>query len=97
MPNNSRKQFERDLTVLDRTSLRSFDSFEDAEQETRAYWRSRSPIERMIALEHIRQLAWGYDDSSERRLSRSSGLLKLSRRSLSGHRRVRSQLSWASS
>src|SRR5688572_4613705 len=93
----SRKQFERELTRLDRTAIHSFDSFEAADRADRQYWWSLTPIERLIALEHIRRLAWGYDDNTRPGLPRSGEVLKLRRRKVSGGGRVRRQLSRASS
>ena len=84
-----RQKFERSLTTLDKTAFRAFNSFAEAEAADERYWFSRTPLERLIALEHIRQIAWGYDDESRPKLQGSAELLKLSRRSLSGDRRVR--------
>jgi len=42
-----------------------------AEEADRDYWRSRSPDERLAALELSRQIAYGYDPTA-RRLSRFS-------------------------
>ena len=41
----------------------------EADQEDKAYWRSRSPDERLAALELSRQIAYGYDPTT-RGLSR---------------------------
>ncbi len=57
--------FPKDLLDFDKTAVRRFTSFEEAEQANRRYWLSRTPLERMQALEHIRQLAWGYDAQSQ--------------------------------
>jgi hypothetical protein len=84
-----RREFERSLVVMDRTAFRSFDSFEEADAAVDAYWLSRTPIERLIALEHIRQFAWGYDDQSRPKLQGSPELLQLRRRSIPRRRRVR--------
>jgi hypothetical protein len=59
------RSFEDDLCKFDKTAIRTFSSFEEAERVDREYWLSRTPVERMQALEHIRQLAWGYDDQSQ--------------------------------
>ena len=83
------QRINRDLLKFDKTVMRTFDSFEEADEADREHWLSCTPEERMIALEHIRQLAWGYNDQSGLKLSRSPGLLKLSRRPLSGGRRIR--------
>lgn len=37
------------------------DSFEDAEAETRAYWRAATPAERLNALEKLREPFYGKD------------------------------------
>ena len=44
-------------------------SFAEAERADRAYWRSRTPDERLEALELCRQIAYGYDPTT-RGLSR---------------------------
>ncbi len=44
-------------------------SLAEAEQADLAYWRSRTPDERLEALELSRQIAYGYDPTA-RRLSR---------------------------
>ena len=65
MPTKSkrRREFEKSLVTFDRTAFQVYNSFEEADDADREYWRSRTPLERMIALEHIRQSAWGYDDT----------------------------------
>jgi hypothetical protein len=47
----------------------SVTSFLEAEQADLQYWRSRSPDERLAALELSRQIAYGYDPTT-RGLSR---------------------------
>lgn len=42
---------------------------QEAEREDRAYWKSRTPDERLAALELCRQIAYGCDPTA-RRLSR---------------------------
>lgn len=51
-------------------------SFEEAERADRAYWRSRTPDERLEALELCRQMAYGYDPTirSQSRLFEVAGL-----------------------
>ncbi len=44
-------------------------SFAEAEEADLLYWRSRTPNERLEALELSRQIAYGYDPTA-RRLSR---------------------------
>lgn len=41
--------------------LETCDSFEEAEERDRAYWRSRTPEERMEALEVMRRIFYGED------------------------------------
>jgi hypothetical protein len=41
----------------------------EADESDRVYWRSRTPDERLAALELSRQIAYGYDPTA-RRLSR---------------------------
>jgi hypothetical protein len=47
----------------------SVTSFAEAEAEDLAYWRSKTPDERLAALELSRQIAYGYDPTT-RGLSR---------------------------
>ena len=47
--------------------LEIFDSFEEADEADRQYWRSKSPVERMESLERIRGIAWGYDSDAKSR------------------------------
>ena len=84
-----RAAFERSLKVMDKKAVKVYRTFEEAEDATDRYWFSRTPLERLIALEHIRQLAWGYDEQSRPKLQGSPHLLKLRRRTLSGPGRVR--------
>ena len=51
---------------LDKTAFEVFSSFEEAEAADRAYWRSRTPEERLLALELMRQSAYGYDANTTR-------------------------------
>ena len=39
---------------------------EEAEREDRAYWRSKTPLERLAAAEQLRQIAYGYDPLTDR-------------------------------
>jgi len=55
---------------MDKTVLTVFSSFEEADAADRAYWHSRTPLERLEALELMRQSAYGYDDPSASRLQR---------------------------
>jgi hypothetical protein len=51
---------------LAKTAFSVFSSFEDAEAADRAYWQSRTPEERMIAIELMRQSAYGYTAATAR-------------------------------
>jgi hypothetical protein len=55
---------------IDKTQIRVFSSFEESDEADRNYWLSKSPAERLEALELMRQSAYGYDDSTTRRLQR---------------------------
>lgn len=57
-----------DQARVDRTAF-SVSSLAEAEQATLAYWRQRTPDERLEALELSRQIAYGYDPTA-RGLSR---------------------------
>lgn len=39
-------------------------SFEEAEQQTRSYWRNATPAERLNALENLREPFYGPDQTS---------------------------------
>ncbi len=41
-------------------TLETFDSFAEADQADREYWWSRTPAQRLRALEELRQLNYGY-------------------------------------
>ncbi len=51
---------------LDRTKLQVFSSFEEAEQDQRDYWLSKTPVERFLAVEELRQMWYGYDPTTAR-------------------------------
>lgn len=55
---------------LDKTAIRVYSSFEEADADDRKYWQSRTPIERLEALELMRQSAYGYTDPTAKRLQR---------------------------
>jgi len=57
-----------DNVRVDRTAFR-VTSFAEAERADREYWRSRTPDERLAALELSRQITYGYDPTA-RGLSR---------------------------
>ncbi len=50
---------------LDRT-MAGVSTFEELEQETRAFWHSRTPEERLQYVEKLRQMNWGYDPTTTR-------------------------------
>jgi len=51
---------------IDKTAVTAVSSFEEADAQDRAYWHSKTPQERMEALEQIRQVGYGYDSTSVR-------------------------------
>jgi len=51
---------------LDKTVVRVFSSFEEADAADRAYWHSRTPEERLLAAEMMRQSAYGYNPATAR-------------------------------
>jgi hypothetical protein len=55
---------------IDKSQLRVFSSFEESDEADREYWHSRTPAERLAALELMRQSAYGYDDPTAGRLQR---------------------------
>ncbi len=55
-----------DRITLDRNAFEIFSSFEEAEAADRAYWHSRTPEERLLAVELMRQSAYGYDQATAR-------------------------------
>jgi len=55
---------------LNKTVFQVFTSFEDADKADRDFWHSRTPDERLAALELMRQSAYGYDDPTTSRLQR---------------------------
>jgi hypothetical protein len=48
---------------IDRTLIQ--ESTLEAQGDDRDYWFAKSPEERMIALEHLRQAVYGYDADTE--------------------------------
>jgi hypothetical protein len=47
---------------LDKTKISFSDSFDDSEE--REYWWSRTPQERLLHVERLRRIAYGYDEDS---------------------------------
>ena len=46
---------------LDRTALSIVSSFEEADQQDREYWFSRTPLERLQHMELLRRINYGAD------------------------------------
>lgn len=65
------------LTKVDKTAF-SVASLDD-EPDEKAWWLSRTPMERMQALEHLRQHVYGYNPASTR-LQRFFEVAELPRR-----------------
>lgn len=68
MPKQSEPEDEIDTGQLpsDRSDSTVFSSFAEREAADRAYWHSRTPQERVAALELMRQKAYGYDPATAR-------------------------------
>ena len=47
-------------------STLSIANLNDEDKEDRAYWLLKSPKERLIALEYLRQVMYGYDPNNSR-------------------------------
>ena len=62
--NRDVKKVSLDFSKVDRTRL-TVASLCDA-RDDRDYWRTRSPAERLHALEFLRQVHYGYDPATER-------------------------------
>ena len=58
-------------------STLSIANLNDEDKEDRAYWLLKSPKERLIALEYLRQVMYGYDPNTSR-LQRVFEIAKLS-------------------
>ena len=54
-----------DTFKMDKSAF-SVCTFEEAEAQDKAYWLSRTPQERLAALEYIRQMNYGYDPLTTR-------------------------------
>ncbi len=55
---------------LDKTAFSVYESFEQADEADRAHWRGASIEDRLLALELMRQSAYGYSDPATPRLQR---------------------------
>ena len=49
---------------VDRTVVVTGSAF--GESDDKAYWRSKTPLERLEALEYMREVAYGYDPATSR-------------------------------
>ncbi len=54
------------LTKMDKTKFEILDLHEDTKKRDREYWMGKSPQERFIALELLRQRAFNYDPTTSR-------------------------------
>ncbi len=50
--------------TLDKTALKVTSLFEESDEK--AYWLSKTPAERLLAMEFMRQIAYGHDPSIAR-------------------------------
>ena len=55
-----------DAFKVDKKAFSVLSSFEEADAADQAYWHSKTPQERMAALELMRQINYGYDPTTER-------------------------------
>ena len=51
---------------MDKSHFEVFTSFEQADEADRQYWWSRTPQERLTALEVMRQVMYSYDPATTR-------------------------------
>ncbi len=65
------------LTKMDKTAFSVASLYDESDEK--AWWFSRTPAERLQALEHLRQSAYGYDPDSAR-LQRVLEVAQLPRR-----------------
>ena len=55
-----------DTFRMDKEAFSVLSSFEEADEADKTYWHSKTPQERMAALELMRQIHYGYDPTTER-------------------------------
>ncbi len=60
MSSTNSENFKFNLSTL------SIANLNDKDNEDRAYWLLKSPKERLIALEYLRQVMYGYDPNTSR-------------------------------
>jgi hypothetical protein len=75
-----------DTARLDRSAFQIGSLDDDFEE--REYWRTKTPEQRMQALELMRQIIYGYDPATTR-LQRVLEVAELESGRVSGHRRIR--------
>lgn len=63
--NNAQARSEIELPRLDRSAF-SVTTFAAAERDVKQYWSERTPEERLLALEQMRQVVYGYDPATTR-------------------------------
>ena len=51
---------------IDKTAITVVSSFEEADAQDRVYWQSKTPQERLEAVEILRQMNYDYDPVSDR-------------------------------
>ncbi|MYC77401.1 hypothetical protein F4X10_16685 [Candidatus Poribacteria bacterium] len=55
-----------DAFKMDKEKFSVLSSFEEADAADKAYWHSKTPQERLEALELMRQINYGYNPTTER-------------------------------
>ena len=55
-----------DTFRVNKGTLSVLSSFEEADEADKAYWHSKTPQERLEALELMRQINYGYNPTTER-------------------------------
>jgi len=55
-----------DTFKMDKATFSVLSSFEEADEADTTYWHSKSPQERLEALELMRQINYGYDPTTSR-------------------------------
>ena len=55
-----------DAFKMDKATFSVLSSFEEADEMDKAYWHSKTPRERLEALELMRQINYGYNPITER-------------------------------
>jgi hypothetical protein len=69
-------------------TITSYDSHEALKADERAFWHSKTPLERLEALEILRQTLYGYDPATAR-VQRVLRVLELERGSVPPRGRIR--------